>query len=126
MEALRSQVHATQATLLIVPELQEQDFGDWTGLRWDDVVRRDPARHDRFWRDPITEAPPGGESFATLTARVTVGLAKLAEDHAGRNIVAVVHAGTIRAAHAAQLSPTLFEALSLEVPYLSHHRYSMD
>jgi broad specificity phosphatase PhoE len=43
-------------------------------------------------------APPGGESFAAVADRVERAVDRLTAAHAGRDIVAVAHGGSIRAA----------------------------
>ncbi len=49
------------------PRLQELDFGDWEGRRWDDVAR---PLLDAWAADLLGFTPPGGESGAALVARV--------------------------------------------------------
>ncbi|MEM7526475.1 MAG: histidine phosphatase family protein [Pseudomonadota bacterium] len=70
--------------------LQELDFGAWEGRRWSEIDRRES---DPWATDPMNRAPPGGESFAALRARVSDALDELAE----RTLI-VTHAGPIRAA----------------------------
>lgn len=77
------------------PALAEQHFGDWQGRRWDDLA---PWETQEFWRDPALGRPPGGESFADQVARVKGCVGRLTAHYEGRDIVAVAHAGTIRAA----------------------------
>ncbi|WP_404380886.1 histidine phosphatase family protein [Caenispirillum salinarum] len=77
------------------PDLREQDFGAWQGRTWSGLS---PAETSGFWRAPATARPPGGESFADQVARVSTCIARLAEAQRGHDVVAVVHAGTIRAA----------------------------
>lgn len=80
------------------PALMEQHFGDWQGLTHDAVWQQDQPAAQSFWDDPAHARPPGGESFADLCARVADAVINLSGRHAGRDIVAVAHAGTIRAA----------------------------
>jgi len=51
-----------------------------------------------FWPLAGEERPPGGESMAAVIARVGATLERLAREQAGRDVVAVTHGGTIRAA----------------------------
>ena len=53
--------------LTVDHRLLELDFGDWEGRPWDAVARADL---DRWAAEPITFAPPGGESGAALIARI--------------------------------------------------------
>lgn len=68
---------------------------------------RDEAVYQKFWEMPARNRPPGGESFADLIERVGAVIDSYTQRHAGRNIVAVAHGGTIRAAitHSLKLSP---------------------
>jgi alpha-ribazole phosphatase len=83
------------------PGLGEQDFGDWHGMTYNEVYAL-PTAH-RFWLAPATYAPPGGESFADLCVRASRVIHRLTGTWAGRDIVAVAHGGTIRAALALAL-----------------------
>jgi broad specificity phosphatase PhoE len=51
-----------------------------------------------LWFAPADERAPGGESFADLVGRVAPAVERLTMEHRGRDIVAVTHGGTIRAA----------------------------
>ena len=90
-----------------IAEFAEQHLGEWQGqVRADFFANRDRARYP-FWFGPADERPPGGESYAEVCARVAPAIERLCEQHAGRNIVAVAHGGSIRAAigHALGLEP---------------------
>jgi alpha-ribazole phosphatase len=80
-------------------EFTEQDFGDWTGRRHDELAVSDGETYARFWNDPAGSIPPGGESFASQVARVRQGIDRIETDQA----ILVVHSGTIRAALAIAL-----------------------
>jgi len=75
-------------------EFAEQDFGDWTGRRHDDLAAGGDERYAQFWQNPAHARAPGGESFEDQVKRVRRGLLKLAP---GASTL-VVHSGTIRAA----------------------------
>lgn len=83
---------------VILSDLAEQHFGDWQGLTYAELeARRDGAYH-RFWHAPATERPPNGESFEDVVRRVGQAMTRITGAHAGQDIVAVAHGGTIRAA----------------------------
>jgi len=71
--------------------LQELDFGAWEGLPWDDVPRADL---DAWAAAPMLVAPPGGESGASLVARVRT----IRDDlhRAGEDCVVVSHGGPLK------------------------------
>ncbi len=100
-------------------DLTEQDFGMWEGQTHDAIAAADPGAAARFWADPATNAPPGGESFAAVCARVAGALTRLTAAHAGRDLVAVVHGGPIRAAVALALDLSPAAALRLRVDHWS-------
>ncbi len=104
---------------IIEPDLIEQDFGLWQGRAWPDIEAAEDAALPAFRADPAFQAPPGGESFARLVERVGAAIARLTAAHAGRDIIAVAHAGTIRAAIAVALGLPPDRALSLVVRPLS-------
>lgn len=83
---------------LIVPELAEQHLGDWQGLDRATFFGGRTPRPDSYWFGPAHERPPGGESFEDLVERVGPAVIRINHMHAGRDIVAVAHGGTIRAA----------------------------
>ena len=78
------------ADMRIDPRLREIDFGDWEGLRWDDI---DCAQIDAWAADILHFVPPGGESVATLQARATDFARSLVPPEA----IIVTHAGILRA-----------------------------
>ncbi len=104
---------------LIEPHLAEQNFGQWQGLSHAELAqRRDGAWH-RFWLAPAAETPPGGESFVQVIERVSGSIKGLSAAHAGRDIVAVAHGGTIRAALALALDLKPEKALALAIEHCS-------
>lgn len=107
---------------LIEPDLAEQHFGEWQGLTHDEVNARYPRTAHRFWLAPAAERPPGGESFVDLMARVSAAMLRLTAEHAGRDIVAVAHGGTIRAALALALDLDPEAALRFRIDTLSRTR----
>ncbi|AIB10722.1 phosphoglycerate mutase [Azospirillum argentinense] len=107
---------------LVERALAEQDFGRWEGLSHDAVAELHPEETRRFWSDPAAEAPPEGESFAAVMERVAGAIGRLTDLYAGRDIVAVIHGGSIRAALALALDLTPQAALRLAVAPLSLSR----
>ncbi len=102
----------------VEPALIEQDFGAWQGRPSREVYGSLP-QDDPFWSDPAGHAPPGGESFDAVLRRVQPAIRRLSDIHAGRDVVAVAHAGTIRAAATLALDLDGNRALRLAVDMLS-------
>jgi alpha-ribazole phosphatase len=101
--------------LVIEPDLAEQNFGEWQGLTFDEIAAKRGVEHHRFWVAPAQEAPPGGESFVDVVTRVDRAVRRLTAAHSGRDIAAVAHGGTIRAALAVALGLDAERALSFDI-----------
>src|SRR4051795_2757387 len=97
------------------PAFREQDFGDWTGRRHNDLTAELGDAYRVFWQSPAGNRPPGGESFVDQIARARSGLAGLP---AG-DVVLVVHSGTIRAVLAIALDLAPDNALRFVIDPLS-------
>lgn len=96
--------------------LREQDFGDWEGTHWNDI----PAEaSEAYWQDPARNPMPNGESFTDVIDRVAATVQRVNADHGGRDIIAVAHAGSIRAAIGHALGGEALAALSFHVSPLS-------
>jgi alpha-ribazole phosphatase len=100
---------------VLVGEFREQDFGDWTGRRHDDLAATGGEAYAQFWSDAACTRPPGGESFADQVGRVRQGLARIGTGPAAL----VVHSGTIRAALCIALDLTPQAALRFVIDPLS-------
>lgn len=77
------------------PALREIHFGDWELKRFKDVEKSDPKTIRAFWETPGDVAPPNGESWHTISARVNTAIDHLVAAHTGRNIMVVAHFGAI-------------------------------
>ncbi|MGY8636254.1 histidine phosphatase family protein [Bradyrhizobium sp. 14AA] len=99
----------------LVSEFREQDFGDWTGRRHDELAATGGEAYAQFWGDPARGRPPGGESFEDQVARVRRGLSRIGPGSA----VLVVHSGTIRAALCIALGLTPQAALRFVIDPVS-------
>lgn len=91
---------------IVEPDLAEQSFGDWQGARREEVFASLDRRHP-FWLAPADHRPPNGETFGEVMERVVRVIERLTVELRGRDILAVAHGGTIRAAlgHALALVP---------------------
>lgn len=107
--------------LEIEPALCEQSFGDWQGQPFP-AINDGPGDRHPFWVCPAACRPPRGESFDDLMARVAPALERLTAAHSGRDIVAVSHGGTIRAAVGVAIGLPAEAALRFAVENLSLSR----
>lgn len=76
-------------------DLREMNFGDWDGLTYQEISARDPLLSRRFWTDPATAAPPGGEGWERFRSRVLRATQRLVAEN--DELVIVAHFGTILA-----------------------------
>lgn len=103
----------------VEPGLIEQNLGAYQGLPHADLPGRLAMPAHPFWPLSGTETPPSGESFADVIARVGPTMERLAAAHEDRDVVAVSHGGTIRAAVAHALAVDADNALHLSVQNIS-------
>jgi alpha-ribazole phosphatase len=106
------------APVTVDPRLGEVDFGDWDGRAWNDLPR---AALDGWCADFVHVRPPGGESFTDLIARAEDFVADIARRHAGGTVLAVTHAGIIRALLAPRRGLHYADAFGIAVPHGSIH-----
>jgi alpha-ribazole phosphatase len=100
---------------IAVAAFAEQHLGAWQGLDRSEFFAGRGANRHRFWFAPAHERAPGGESFADLVSRVAPAVDRLTADFAGRDIIAVTHGGTIKAALALALRLDPEAALSFAI-----------
>ncbi len=100
-------------------DLAEQHFGAWEGLTFAELAAAKDGAYHKFWIAPAHQAAPGGETFVAVVARVADAVGRLNAQHAGRDIVAVAHGGSIRAALSGALEIDPERALSFAIDNLS-------
>ncbi len=95
--ALRARETAAALGLSAVVDerLRDCDFGRWTGLRFQQVLLREPRKLVSWIRKPES-APHGGESIPSVLERAAAWMTERGRD-AGHT-VAVTHSAVIRAA----------------------------
>jgi alpha-ribazole phosphatase len=79
-----------------VPAFAEQHLGQWQGMNRAAFLASQPAGSS--WFAKIDEPAPGGESFMDLYNRACAAIARITSMEAGRDVIAVGHGGTIKAA----------------------------
>jgi alpha-ribazole phosphatase len=84
------------ATMTQEAALAEQHLGEWQGMNRAAFLASRPA--GSHWFAAIDVPAPGGESFMDLYNRVLGAIERITIAHAGQDIIAVAHGGTIKAA----------------------------
>jgi ribonuclease H / adenosylcobalamin/alpha-ribazole phosphatase len=110
---------ATGAPVVTDDGLRETDFGAWDGLTFAEVEERWPAEMTAWLADPAV-APPGGESLAEVTVRVTDALHRVLAGQARQTVLIVSHVTPIKALVAAALlaPPAALYRMHLDVAAL--------
>ena len=81
---------------------RETDFGAWDGLTFAEVRERWPSELSAWLTDPSV-APPGGESFAEVSDRVTAALHRVLAERERQTVLIVSHVTPIKTLVAATL-----------------------
>ena len=109
----------TGAPVVTDEGFRETDFGAWEGLTFAEVRQRWPAEMTAWLADPAV-APPGGESLAEVSARVTEALHRVLADREQQTILIVSHVTPIKTLVAAALlaPPAALYRMHLDVAAL--------
>jgi alpha-ribazole phosphatase len=87
LQRCRALAEALSTTVETEPRLLEINFGDWEGLAWDEIPRREL---DAWAAAPFEHVPPGGESAAAMAARVIAFAADLVAAAGAANTAATI------------------------------------
>jgi probable phosphoglycerate mutase len=109
----------TGAPVVTDEGFRETDFGAWEGLTFVEVRQRWPAEMTAWLADPAV-APPGGESLAEVSARVTEALHRVLAGRERQTILIVSHVTPIKTLVAAALlaPPAALYRMHLDVAAL--------
>jgi len=103
----------------ILKDLREVNFGDWTGLNWEQVCEKfNLLTHE--WLDHIERGvAPNGESGPQFRARVEPCLREIIKNHPAETVGIFCHGGVIRMILAILLEIPLPKTNMFEVEYAS-------
>jgi alpha-ribazole phosphatase len=87
---------ATGCVFEPVQDLREIDFGDFEGLRYDEIAVRYPDLYRKWMERPTEVQFPDGESFQGMQARVLGAFEKIRREREGQTIAIVSHGGVNR------------------------------
>jgi broad specificity phosphatase PhoE len=100
-------------------ELREVDFGDWTGLTWEQVRARYHISAFTWLEQLQAAAIPNAEDGASFRARVEPCVREIVESHPGQTVAVVCHGGVVRAMLSILLDLPLPKMASFEIDYAS-------
>jgi broad specificity phosphatase PhoE len=101
------------ATMKHEAALAEQHLGQWQGMNRAAFVASRPV--GSHWFADVDEPAPGGESFMDLYSRVRAVIERTNVEHAGKDVIAVAHGGTIKAAIGLALDHRPAQGLAFDI-----------
>lgn len=104
---------------VVMPKLHEVDFGDWTGLTFEQVEQRFGSRAST-WLDKLAAGGiPNAEPAAAYRARIEPCVREILQGHAGQRVAVFCHGGVIRQILAILLDLPLPKTAGFEIDYTS-------
>lgn len=106
---------ATGLHVETVEGLRECNFGEWDGLTLSEVRARWPE-HLSEWLASMSIAPPGGESFEHLRARVLIARQHVLDAYPGEDVLVVAHVSPIKVLVGLAIDAPLSSMYRMELP----------
>jgi broad specificity phosphatase PhoE len=103
----------------ILPDLREVDFGDWTGLAWEEVQAKFGISAFDWLGQLECDGIPNAECAEALQARVEPCLRRILADHPGQQVAIFCHGGIIRVLLGLLLRWPLSQMAAFEIEYAS-------
>ncbi|MGC8518035.1 MAG: histidine phosphatase family protein [Steroidobacteraceae bacterium] len=91
-QALAEQ-HGIEA--IFTPALREMHFGDWEGLRWEEIQVRFPEQAQRWLQGFATFTPPHAEAYGHFTTRISREATEWLQDVTDTTLAIVTHRGVL-------------------------------
>ena len=119
-ETAESAATALGLSVTVHDGLIETDFGAWEGLTFREAAERDPELF-KTWLGDTSVAPPGGESFDTVTERVLQARSEIIADNGLSTVLVVSHVTPIKVLlrSALDVGPSILYRLHLDLASLS-------
>lgn len=102
---------------VIIPELREIDFGDWTGFGWNDVEQRFGMSAYNWLHHLEQNHVQGAESIDHFLGRLGTSLDQILSGPGGRTVAVFCHGGVIRGLLSRLLSQPLRWFEHVEIDY---------
>jgi len=104
---------------IIIPNLHEVHFGDWTGLTFAQVLERFGARAST-WLDQLAAGTiPNAETAVAYRERIEPCVQEILRKHAGQQVAVFCHGGVIRQILSILLDLPLAKTAGFEIDYTS-------
>ncbi len=130
--AIPAQAWAAEAGIPceIEPRVQELAYGDWEGLKAEEIAARWPALFARWRENPAGLQPPGGESPERIRERLAGWWTEMRErwqrGEAPDRVLLVAHSGTLRMLVALALAAGFETTRRIDMPYGCWSRIAAD
>ncbi len=98
---------------------REIHFGAWEMRSFDEISAEDPTHIRAFYETPGEIAPPDGESWNALRARVDRGVDNLLSAYTPKPVILVAHMGVILSLVQRALGVSAYQAFSHRIDPLS-------
>jgi alpha-ribazole phosphatase len=112
---------ARELPLRLDARLAEYHFGDWQGVPIDTLAQEQGDALGRFWADPVTHPPPGGETFGQFRVRLSAALNDVVREAKGRRVLVITHGGAIRLLRCLVEGRSYGDMAGIDVPHASLH-----
>jgi alpha-ribazole phosphatase len=77
-------------------KLEEIDFGDWDGVAYSELFNDNNSEAEQYLADPWHQTIPNGEPLNAFYKRIKDVINDILNEHKGKNILIITHAGVIR------------------------------
>ena len=104
---------------ILMPDLREVDFGDWTGLGWDAVKEKFGASAFEWLHHLERGSIPNAEPLDACRARVESCLRAILGRHPGQRVAVFCHGGVIRMMLSILLELPLSKMAAFDFDYAS-------
>jgi len=107
--------------------MKEIGFGEWEGKTPEEILAEDSDALAHFYRDPVNHRPKGAEPLSGFSNRVWLAYQGILQQHQGKHVLVVAHAGVARAITANILKMSLDDVYSrLKIEYGAIIRSAVD
>jgi len=101
--------------LNVNPQWQEMNFGKWDGLTVKEIMAFNEKELGRFWKDPLRNPPPDGESLSDMKTRVLSAWRKIIDTK--KDTLVITHGGPLRIINCHLEGRPVEALLEYDVPY---------
>ncbi len=111
---------------VFLDELVELDFGEWTGLSFEDVEQRYGVDAHKWLEQIEAGAIPGAETVERLMRRVEPALSRILIEDVPGNIAIFCHGGIIRVILSIMLEIPLVKLGKISIGYCSVNKFCVN